>query len=295
MRVTTTLLGWSRDDDGLVIKTGRTRHGEIAAPTPDEAAAFEAEVQRLVKKGSLAAQREGRDDDTPGTGAATVVVSYWVLEAEKRQVIVVSGKRPGRRLDFGDVLEVRLADWQDKKPGSRPGKVVIWRRGKALVAAAPSEPARDKRGKLKAPAVKAAAGDRVRLVALAAPLRGRPHHAPLGDRRRPVVRDDRQQVALRGRPAGDGRGGDLPLVGILDETAKALGTPLESILVDASIERWVKAGLPKKGPGAKKGSRVWRLLAQVGGHDGHHHVRIAEGSAAQEKKARERLGTARQR
>ncbi|HRE91206.1 MAG TPA: hypothetical protein PK095_18955, partial [Myxococcota bacterium] len=87
---------------------------------------------------------------------------------------------------------------------------------------------------------------------------------------------------------------DVPLtwrwLEILEQTARELGTPLDSVLVDAKIKRHLMSRLPMKGPDSVKKSRVWPLLTLVGGHDAHHHIRIEEPSDALERRARQKLG-----
>ncbi|MFO0747876.1 MAG: hypothetical protein U1F43_19760 [Myxococcota bacterium] len=280
VRVATTVLGWTREDGDktLVLKTGRARHGELAAASPEELTAFEAEVAKLARSGALV---ERRAIDVEGGKA---VLSHWVLEASKRQLVVVSSKAPGKRIDFADVSEVRLADWQDKKPGSTPGEV-IWQRGRQLAAVVTPPVAKGakapKTPKAKPLGAAAFAWTRWQQLYEAGHIT---HLSGIDADLSYVTVDNRSHFAV------DLQAMDVQATfrwwEIVDETSRKLGTPVDAILVDPSVLRWVKKALPKKGPGAHAGSRVWRLLAQVGGHDGHYHLRIVEATPAQEKKAR---------
>lgn len=280
VRVATLLLGWTREDGDktLVLKTGRTRHAELAAPTADEVTAFEAEVAHLARAGALVERR------TFEVASGKAVLSRWVLEGSKRQLALVTSKAPAKRIDFADVSEVRLADWQDKKPGSTPGEV-IWQRGRALAPQEVAPPPAKGAPKPKPLGAAAFAWSRWQQLYEAGHIT---HLSGIDADLSYVTTDNRAHFAV-----------DLSAMDVkatfrwwelLDETSRKLGTPLESILVDPAVLKWIQQALPKKGPDSKRGSRIWRLLAKVGGHDGHHHIRIDEAPPALEKKALERLG-----
>lgn len=289
VRVATMLLGWRKDDDKtLVLKTGRVRWGGLGAASGDEASAMERDVAKIVASGALVDRHKIEVDGVDEKGKpATATLSHWVLESAKRQVIVVTDKAPGKRLDYADVRELRLSDWQAKKPGSTPGEV-LWLRGDAKALPAVNVPVNPKGGKPRFAKPAAAAqfawthweqlyeaGHITHLSGIDADL----SYVTDANRAHFAVDLDAMDVQATFR-----------WWELLVEAGKRLGTPVDAILVDPAVERHIKKSLPKKGPGAKVGSPVWALLARVGGHDGHHHVRIVEASAKAEKAAREQLG-----
>jgi hypothetical protein len=269
VRVARRVLAWSEDAGQLVLRVGRTRHAELSPPGDVELASFEAEVQRLAARGVLATRKKITTERGPAT------LSVWVDEGAGRQLVVVSDKPPRRRIDFADVHEVRLATWQDKKPGSRPDEI-MWVRGAERAPAPPrakSRPAAhfgwERWGLMYE------AGHISHLSGIDADL----SYVTVDNRAHFAVDLDAMDVAATFR-----------WFELLEETARRLGTPVDGILVDGSIERHLKKNLPMKGKGSKARSRVWRLVSRVGGHDGHHHLRIVEASDRVEKAARKTLG-----
>lgn len=280
------LLG--EDGDGLRYARTRFREQAIVA---GEVAAMAREVEALVVQ-HKASETKTRSDVAPGTGDDSG--ERWVVHGidtkRQRQAMVTLRKKPGRKLDWRDVTEVRLASWQDKKPGSFPGEH-RWR-----VESAP-EPAQMER------LASSAAGNR-RRAARQAPLAAE----ALSWSRWVLVNEAGHISHLSGIDAdlsyvtvGNERhfavdldAMDVPLtwrwLEILEQTARELGTPLDSILVDPKVKRHLMNRLPMKGPDSVKQSRVWPLLALSGGHDAHHHLRIEEPSDALEKRARQKLG-----
>jgi len=279
VRVARQGFGWARDAAELVLRIGRTRHLELTAPTPEELTAFEAEAQRLATTAALVERKKVTTERGPA------VLSAWVDEARKRQLVVVSGAAPKRRLDFADVSEVRLAEWQEDKPGSRPNEI-LWTRGEALRATPAPIPAAGKRAAVaKARPASDFAWERWALLYEAGHLS---HLSGIDADLSYVTVDNRSHFAV------DLEAMDVAAtfrwLELLDESARRLGTPIDKILVDAKIERHLKKHVPLKGKESKAKSRVWRLLARVGGHDAHHHLRLVEAPAAKEKAARKKLG-----
>ncbi len=278
--VTTRIVARDGAGDTLRVRTARTRHRELTAPTDDETRTFELTLGRVMK-GARVASHAAESEDGAGV-RASVWVSHFVAEEARQQAVVITNKRPGKKLDWADVREVRLASWQDKKPGSFPDEVrwVVER-----VAALPVPPK-----KKTAPptpignatftrwALMYEAGHITHLSGIDADL----SYVMKGDKGHFAVDLDNIDVAATWR-----------WFEILEATAKELGTPVDAILVDASIRRHLERTFAKEGPkvlAAKKKTKVWRLLTLVGGHDAHHHLRIIEAPASREAAAKKKLG-----
>jgi len=277
--VTTRLIARVGSGDALELRTARTRHRELPAPMADETKAFEATLGSVMH-GARVAQRQVESEDAAGV-KTTLWLTHFVQPDAKRQAVVITRKRPGKRLDWADVTEVRLASWQDKKPGSFPDEV-RWVVESVTPAVAPA--------KKKAPVTSIAAARFVRwgLMYEAGHIT---HLSGIDADLSYVMTGDKGQFAV-----------DLPGIDvaatlrwfeILDATGRDLGTPVDAILVDGSVKRHFEKVLPKSGPDSLatvRKTKSWRLIAIVGGHDGHHHLRIVEGSSAKELAARKRLG-----
>ena len=277
VRVETRVLARSKDDtpaDAYTVRLGRTRYAETEAPSADETLAFEREVEQIARSGLWVYQQKFPHPPAPGStapvaSAATPAVAWrthWVSPGTKRQLIAWTLERPSRRFRASDASVIRLASWQDKKPGSLPNEV-RWER------AAPGT--RDRPGTWHRWAALYEAGHVTHLAGIDADLSY-------------IMRANQGQFAV-----------DLDNIDALatfrwfelaDEAARALGTPIEAILVDAKIKAYLREHLPMKGKDGKQRSRIWGLIRVAGGHDGHHHLRMAEPSAAKEKAARKALG-----
>lgn len=273
--VTTRLVAKEGSGADLRLRTARTRHRELAAPTADETRAFEAELKKLLA-GKKVAQREVVSQDAAGV-ATRSWLSHYV--AGERQAVVVSRQRPGKALDWAEVVEVRVAKWDEKKPGSFPDEV-RW----AITRVAPLEAV----GKKKKPTpITNARFERWALLYEAGHIT---HLSGIDADLSYVTKGDGQHFAV------DLDALDVPAtlrwLAVVVDTARQLGTPVDAILVDRKIKAHFEKNLPKKGPGSlaelKRGP-VWRLLTIVGGHDAHHHLRIVEASVAKERAARAKL------
>lgn len=279
------LLG--EDGDGL--RYSRTRYREQAI-VAGEVLAMAREVEALVAQHRVS-EVKARSEVTPGTGDDSG--ERWVVHGidtkRERQALVTLRKKPGRKLDWREVTEVRLASWQDKKPGSFPGEH-RWRVESAPEPTPSAQPA-GRPGQRRAasrPAPLSAdalswsrwvlvneAGHISHLSGIDADL----SYVTTGNERHFAVDLEAMDVPLTFR-----------WLEILEQTARELGTPLDSVLVDSKIKRHLMSRLPMKGPNSVKQSRVWKLLTLVGGHDAHHHIRIEEPSDTLEKRARQKLG-----
>ena len=278
--VTTRIVAKDGTGDDTRIRTARTRHRELPAPSADETRAFEVALGRVMK-GARIASFAAESEDAAGV-RTSVWVSHFVAEEARQQAVVITNKRPGKKLDWADVREVRLASWQDKKPGSFPDEVrwVVER-----VTALPVPP--KKKTAPPTPIANAAftrwalmyeAGHITHLSGIDADI----SYVMKADKGHFAVDVENIDVAATWR-----------WFEIIEATAKELGTPVDAILVDASIKRHLERTFAKEGPkvlAAKKKTKVWRLLTLVGGHDAHHHLRIIEAPSSREIAARKKLG-----
>ncbi len=278
--VTTRIVAKDGTGDDTRIRTARTRHRELPAPSADETRAFEVALGRVMK-GARIASFAAESEDAAGV-RTSVWVSHFVAEEARQQAVVITHKRPGKKLDWADVREVRLASWQDKKPGSFPDEVrwVVER-----VTALPVPP---KKKTAPPTPIANATFTRWALMYEAGHIT---HLSGIDADISYVMKADKGHFAV------DVENIDVPATWrwfeIVEATAKELGTPVDAILVDASIKRHLERTFAKEGPkvlAAKKKTKVWRLLTLVGGHDAHHHLRIIEAPSSREIAARKKLG-----
>jgi hypothetical protein len=277
--VTTKLLAKDGAGSALRLRVSRTRHRELAAPGSDEVAAFELEVQRLMRGTRVSSKKvesQGAAGETSG-----LWLSHWIAPQARRQLVLVTRQKPGRRLDFAEVVEVRLASWQDKKPGSFPEEV-RWVVSQVTPLPVPA-------GRKAAPPTPAS-NARFTRWALMYEAGHISHLSGIDADLSYVTRGDTHHFAV------DLEAMDVPAtwrwLEILEATARDLKTPVEAILVDATVKRHIERSLPREGPlslARAKRSKVWRHLKLVPGHDAHHHLRIAEASPARERAARKLL------
>lgn len=265
VRVETRILARSKDGtdaNAYTVRLGRTRYAETEAPSADDALAFEREVEQIARAGQRVYQQKFPIGSAPG---AVAWRTHWVSPGTKRQVIAWTAERPSRRFRASEASVIRLAAWQDKKPGSLPNEVrwerdapgagqgsFTWHRWAALYEA----------------------GHVTHLAGIDADLSYimRANHGHFA-----VDVDNIDALAT------------FRWFELAEETARKLGTPIEAILVDAKIKTHLREHLPMKGKDGKQRSRIWGLIRVVGGHDGHHHLRMVEPSAAKEKAARKAL------
>jgi len=281
--VTTRLVAQKGTGDALEVRVARTRHRELPAPTSDETQAFEASLGAVIH-GTRVAQRKVESEDAAGV-KSSLWLTHFVLPDAKKQAVVITRKRPGKRLDWADVSEVRLSAWQDKKPGSFPDEV-RW----VVASVTPTPPVPGKQSKKKVAPVTLIAAVRFDRWALLYEAGHITHLSGIDADLSYVMVGDKGQFAV------DLPGIDVPATlrwfEILEATGRNLSTPVDAILVDGTVKRHFEKTLPKTGPvslAQQKKTKSWRLIALVGGHDGHHHLRIVEGSNAQEAAARKRL------
>ncbi len=285
--VLTRILGAREDGQNKLVRIAKSRHRELAAPSPEEIAAFAKEVASLASEPAASVDKTARRIATKdGSGTVeTVWVSHHIAPSKKRQVVIVSRKKPQRRVDWADIVEVRLANWQDKKPGSFPEEV-RWEAQPSPSLLVSTVDAKQKRPTKSQPLAPTRI-DWVRwqLLNEAGHIS---HLSGVDADLSYVTRGNLRHFAV-----------DLPMMDaprtfrwfeILDETGRDLGTPVETILVDPKVRAYLRANLPMKGPAGKQKSRIWKLLALSAGHDAHHHVRIVEASPSKEKAARKALG-----
>jgi murein endopeptidase len=215
--------------------------------------------RQLVRRGNLVSQ--GRATQ----GGEEVGLWHFADSARGLQLEAVTDASPRAKRApalpaLSGAREVRVARLQEKKPGSLPGEVVWLRRGEGWETWTQVPEA----------------GHISHLGGLDADISYLTHE----NARHFAVDLGAMDVRATWR-----------WFELLVEVAAALGAPVESILVDASILAHLRANLPMKGRGALANHPLWRLLSASPGHDGHHHVRLASPSARTEALAREALAS----
>ena len=205
------------------------------------------QFQRVWQDG-LTIRSELVEDFDPQAGTRQVWLTHKVHQAAGVQVVVLSGSQPDAHFSPDDAIEVRLSKWHDRKPGNGNGEV-RWR---------PT----------------AQGWQRWLLLSEAG------HMTHAGGRDTDisyVTADNTEHLRVRLNRidvAGTWRWWEL-----LDETARAAGTPLERIYVDGKVRALFNHRLPP----AAKTTRLWQdVVAVSAGHDAHHHVRLASAPAERE-------------
>jgi hypothetical protein len=237
-----------------VLRLAETRHRE--GLTDPDAPGLEEAFQRLVRKDLLTTHFAIH-------GAEGRVAIWHFVDTKRGQQLEVTTRATSRKgtgplPKLSDAIEVRFGRWQDKKPGSFPGEI-LWLRHEGGWQAWSAVPE---------------AGHISHLSGLDADLSY-------------VTRDNLRHFAV------DLAAMDVPgtwrWFEVLVEVARELKAPVESILIDRVVLDHLRANLPLKGRGSLARHPLWRLLTVSPGHDGHHHVRIAEPAARTEQLAREAL------
>ena len=215
------------------------------------------ELRNIRKHGTLISSE--RVLDWRGEPSKRLWSHHWIDTKRKRQFRVLSSVRLDRRdrsFKIKSLVEVQAARWQAKKPKSYPGLV----RWFPTVSNVTDELEWSGWRQLYE------AGHQTHLAGRDADLSYVTHNN-------------------KGHFAIDLAGIDLEKswrwFEILDETSRELGARVDRILVDPTVWRLIKAKFKK----TKKKSRVWRLLRRVGGHNAHHHVRIAIPAARLDREA----------
>jgi murein endopeptidase len=278
--VLTRILGARPEGGSTLVRLARARYRELSPPTPAEADAFSREVASLASQTPASVEKTERHLASE-LAREPVWVSHYIAPSKRRQAVLVTRRKPGRRIDWGDVVEVRLANWQDKKPGSFPEEV-RWESGlrpTALTSVAPGAKPRPAPSSVQVPWTRWSLVNEAGHISHLSGIDVDLSYVTVGHTRHFAVDLAAMDVARTFR-----------WFEILDETARYLGTPLDSILVDPKVRNHLRKNLPMKGRDGKQKSRIWRLLALSPGHDAHHHVRLVEPSAAREKAARKALG-----
>ena len=236
----------------------RTRTIRYTFPTrPDEDARTLAfgHFKRTARRGTLVQSQRVRETTPEGT-LRTMWRQHWVDPQAKRQLITLSSREQKRRLRMSSVHSVRYAHWQQRKPGSLP-KETHWRRA---VDASPEAPWVRWQAMREAGHVTHMAGSDADIS-----------FVTHGNRRHFAV----DVSALDARRTWE-------WFEALDEAAQRLGTEVDGILISRVIIRALERHLSKE----EKRSRLWRSrIKRAGGHDAHHHLRLAPPNATSRARA----------
>ncbi len=238
------------------LRLAETRYREgLAEP---DAPGLEASFGRLVRKNLLIHYFIVTDS------GGSMGLWHFVDPKKGQQLEVMTPAPVGRRRGppplprLADAVEVRIARWQDKKPGSFPGEVLWIRQTDGWQPWSQV----------------AEAGHISHLSGLDVDIAY-------------VTRDNQRHFAVD--PAAMDVPGTWRWFEVLVTVARELKAPVESILVDRVILDHLRANLPMSGRDSLKRHPLWRLIAVSPGHDGHHHVRIAEPAPRTEALARAAL------
>lgn len=245
--------GTSEDGEGRTVLRVATRRFVLlpGMPKPRQQkrmiAAMQRQLQQVWTNGQLIRSEQVEDYD-PIAGTRQVWLTHKVDQRSGLQVTVLTTQMPGTTLTLPDVVEVRLAHWQDRKPGNGNGEV-RWR---------PTETGWQRWLMLSEAGHMTHAGGRDADISY-------------------VTADNTEHLRVRLNRM------DVPATWrwwqLLDETARAAGTPLERILVDAKV----RAVFARRLPPEAKASLLWQDIIQISkGHDAHHHVRLASAPAERE-------------
>ena len=164
------------------------------------------------------------------------------------QVTVLMREAPDATLQPQDAIEVRLSRWHDRKPGNGNGEI-RWR---------PTENGWQRWLMLSEAGHMTHAGGRDADIS----------YVTADNTEHLKVRLNRIDVLATWR-----------WWQLLDETARAAGTPLERIFIDGKV----RALFAKRLPVEAKQTLLWQDVVAVSqGHDAHHHVRLASAPAERE-------------
>lgn len=218
---------------------------DVEPEAPDHLEACKV-ASRLIAGGVLVSSREVVDVDGAGETHRRWR-QHWVNPTAGRQVITVSTRKLRRRVVPGWAREIRLAQWQARKPGSFPVEILwtagtdgSWTRWRAVYEAG--------------------------------------HITHMGGRDADISFVTEANLAhfavaieaLRVSPTWQ-------WFKALEAAAADVGTSLDRILIDRKVYRRLDAGLTDE---ARK-TRLWKQVIKiVGGHDAHHHLRLGDDAAS---------------
>ena len=254
VRVEQHLVAWSMsdgDDPLLTLRVSVRRYVLADVPDADAIKLMERRAQRMLRRGLQLAPRKRRVW-LPGEGLVQRWVQHWVVPDTREQLVTISRRKQRRRLKLLHLDEVRFAQWQARKPGSFP-RETRWT---------------------------ASHGE------------GRRKRAPTFRVSR-VVREAGHVTHMAGRDAdvsyvtkGNAKHFAVDLASMdvmatwhwfqaLDGAADAVGSRMDRILVAPSVKRHLTRHLPKK----LQDTVLFRSKIRLaGGHDAHHHIRLAAGT-----------------
>ncbi len=240
----------SADDVGerLRLKTETRRYHAMELPDARRVDRMIDVVEALQRRGEEVRSRRVADWDSE-RGDERLWEQHWIAPDRKRQVITWSKRklRRGRAVRERDLIQVRLARWQPRKPGSLPHEIRWLRSADPLT------------------------GERLWQRWLMLYEAGHQTHLAGRDADISYVTRDNTSHFAKGIQAIDVPK-TLRWFALLDEAALDAGVEIDRILIDPRVKRYMRRKLSKK----QQRSRVFRKLIRLaGGHDAHHHIRIS--------------------
>ena len=245
--------GLSEDGEGRTVLRVATRRYALLPnlPRPRQQKRLIAAMTRTVQKLWAAGQTiraEQVADYDPIAGPRQVWLVHKVDQKAGLQLMVLANAQPGASLDPTSAIEIRLSHWHDRKPGNGNGEV-RWR---------PTENGWQRWLMLSEAGHMTHAGGRDADISY-------------------VTADNTEHLRVRLNRIDVG--GTWRWWQLLDETARAAGTPLERIYIDGKV----RALFSKHLPAEAKATLLWQdIVAVAQGHDAHHHVRLAAAPAERE-------------
>jgi len=243
--------------EGPSLRTSTTRYTFPHLATQEERESAFGTFKAISKRGVRVTSSRVRE---VGPDGLTIQRwrDHWVDASKKRQMVTISRKKQSRRLRFKWVDEIRVANWQQRKPGSFP-REQRWVRGN--VSEDGSTPWTRWQAMREAGHVSHMGGSDADISFVTA---GNARHfaVDMG------VFDAKRTWAW---------------FMALERAAKELGTSVEMILISRPIIRSLERHLSRKA----KATPLWRAkVRRAGGHDAHHHLRLAAPTKDSETKAR---------
>lgn len=242
----------------LRLKTETRRYHAMELPDPRRVDQLINVVEALQRRGEeVRAQRVDHWDAS--AGSSQLWEQHWIAPDRKRQVVTWSKHklRRGRAVRVKDLVQVRLARWQPRKPGSLPDEI-RWLRS--------ADPA---------------TGESLWQRWLMMYEAGHQTHLAGRDADISYVTKDNTSHFARAVDAIDVQR-SLRWFELLDQAAKRAGVEIDRILIDPRVKRYMRRKLSK----TQRRSRVFtQLIRLAGGHDAHHHLRISPPSPRNDQAA----------
>ena len=229
----------------LRLRVHTTRYTFPSRPIDEDRAKAFGDLKRLMKRSTLVHTAKVKGHRADGA-TETLWLQHWIAPKEKRQLITLSTKQQRRRLKTKWLRSARHAQWQQRKPGSY-SREVHW---------TTEEQADGTRGWVRWQAMREA---------------GHVTHMAGSDADISFVTTKNTRHFAVDLSVFDAKR-TWAWFEALDQAASLLATRIDAILVSPVIIRALERRLTKR----QLRSTLWRRhVRRAGGHDAHHHLRLA--------------------